>query len=86
LIATEGGLLEGPQAMDRIQLSPGERAEIVVEFEPGEQVILRLQGLKDTVYVPPGETVGLVTEFDDYTDADLPCMSTATSSSTRTAG
>jgi suppressor of ftsI len=196
LIATDGGLLEGPQAMDRLQLSPGERAEIVVEFEPGEWVILRsyephlgtnffedrfaggddsfdlleiraadeltpapqlperlvtreppaardpagvrrfelsgqglingrsmdmsridevvalgttevwevtnasgtphnfhphdvrfrvveyaggpppahLRGLKDTVYVPPGETVGLVTEFHGYADADLPYM------------
>ncbi len=196
LIATEGGLLEGPQAMDRIQLSPGERAEIVAEFEPGEEVVLRsyepelgtnffegrfaggddtfdlleiraagelapapelperlvvpeppvekeaeevrrfelsgqgsinersmdmtridevvaagatevwevtnasgtphnfhphdvrfrvveyagasppahLEGLKDTVYVPPGQTVRLVTEFGDYTDPELPYM------------
>jgi suppressor of ftsI len=41
LIATDGGLLEAPVAMDRIQLSPGERAEIVVEFEPAEEVVLR---------------------------------------------
>src|SRR5919106_580941 len=41
LIATEGGLLEAPGAMERIQLSPGERAEIVVELEPGEEVVLR---------------------------------------------
>src|SRR5919106_1522994 len=196
LIATEGGLLEAPGAMERIQLSPGERAEIVVELEPGEEVVLRsyepdlgtnffdgrfaggddsfdllelraadelapapdlperlvtqqplaeneaaevrrfelsgqgsingrsmdltridevvelgttevwqvenasgtphnfhphdirfrvveyaggpppahLQGLKDTVYVPPGETVRLVAEFRDYADADLPYM------------
>ena len=41
LIATDGGLLAAPQRMDRIQLSPGERAEIVSEFEPGERVVLR---------------------------------------------
>ena len=41
LIATEQGLLEAPQALDRIQLSPGERAEIVAEFEPGAEVVLR---------------------------------------------
>ena len=41
LIATDGGLLEAPEPMDRIQLSPGERAEIVVEVEPGEEVVLR---------------------------------------------
>ena len=41
LIATDAGLLEAPRVMDRIQLSPGERAEIVAEFEPGERVVLR---------------------------------------------
>jgi suppressor of ftsI len=41
LIATEGGLLEAPGAMERIQLSPGDRAEIVVELDPGEEVVLR---------------------------------------------
>jgi FtsP/CotA-like multicopper oxidase with cupredoxin domain len=41
LIATDGGLLEAPERLERIQLSPGERAEIVAEFEPGEEVVLR---------------------------------------------
>jgi FtsP/CotA-like multicopper oxidase with cupredoxin domain len=41
LIATDGGLLEAPTRRDRIQLSPGERAEIVAEFDPGDNVILR---------------------------------------------
>ncbi|MEV8595770.1 multicopper oxidase domain-containing protein [Streptomyces sp. NPDC052012] len=41
LIATDGGLLERPAVMERIQLSPGERAEIVVRMEPGERVMLR---------------------------------------------
>jgi FtsP/CotA-like multicopper oxidase with cupredoxin domain len=41
LIATDGGLLEAPVRLERIQLSPGERAEIVAEFEPGEEVVLR---------------------------------------------
>ena len=41
LIATDGGLLEAPARLDRIQLSAGERAEIVVEFEPGEEAVLR---------------------------------------------
>jgi FtsP/CotA-like multicopper oxidase with cupredoxin domain len=41
LIATEGGLLETRQPIDRIQLSPGERAEIVAAFEPGERIVLR---------------------------------------------
>jgi FtsP/CotA-like multicopper oxidase with cupredoxin domain len=41
LIATEGGLLETPQRMSRIQLSPGERAELVAAFEPDQRIVLR---------------------------------------------
>ncbi len=41
LIGTDGGLLAAPEPMTRIQLSPGERAEIVAEFEPGERAVLR---------------------------------------------
>jgi FtsP/CotA-like multicopper oxidase with cupredoxin domain len=33
-----------------------------------------LQGLKDTVFVPPNETVRLLIEFGDYTHPDLPYM------------
>lgn len=41
LIGTDGGLLERPAVMDRVQLSPGERAEIVVRMTAGERVVLR---------------------------------------------
>jgi FtsP/CotA-like multicopper oxidase with cupredoxin domain len=41
LIGTDGGLLAAPEPMTRIQLSPGERAEIVAEFEAGERAVLR---------------------------------------------
>ena len=41
LIATDSRLLEKPQRMSRVQLSPGERAEIVAAFEPREKVVLR---------------------------------------------
>jgi blue copper oxidase len=41
LIATDGGLLETPARLNRVQLSPGERAEIVVAFAPGERAVLR---------------------------------------------
>jgi len=41
LIATDGGLLERPDRRSRIQLSPGERAEIVVTMKPRERVVLR---------------------------------------------
>ncbi|MGV4889107.1 multicopper oxidase family protein [Streptomyces viridosporus] len=41
LVGTDGGLSARPTVMDRVQLSPGERAEIVVRVEAGERVILR---------------------------------------------
>src|SRR6266516_1018241 len=41
LIATDGGLLDVPYHLNRVPLSPGERAEIVAAFEPGERVALR---------------------------------------------
>ncbi|MEV6003203.1 multicopper oxidase domain-containing protein [Streptomyces griseomycini] len=41
LVGTDGGLLERPAVMDRVQLSPGERAEIVVRVRAGERVMLR---------------------------------------------
>ncbi|WP_449538926.1 multicopper oxidase family protein [Ferdinandcohnia sp. Marseille-Q9671] len=40
LVGNDAGLLQEPITMDRIMLSPGERAEIVVEFEPGDETIL----------------------------------------------
>jgi len=41
LVGTDGGLLPAPVATRRAQLSPGERAEIVVAVEAGEDVVLR---------------------------------------------
>ncbi|MFD7841487.1 multicopper oxidase family protein [Nocardia sp. NPDC059764] len=41
LIGTDGGLLERPAPLKHVQLSPGERAEIVVRMKPGERVTLR---------------------------------------------
>jgi FtsP/CotA-like multicopper oxidase with cupredoxin domain len=41
LVASDGGLLQAPHATRRIALSPGERAEIVVRFAPGERAVLR---------------------------------------------
>lgn len=41
LVATDGGLTERPTALDRLRLSPGERAEIVVRMRPGERAVLR---------------------------------------------
>lgn len=40
LVATDGGLLEAPERLHHVQLSPGERAEVVVAVEPGEETTL----------------------------------------------
>jgi FtsP/CotA-like multicopper oxidase with cupredoxin domain len=40
-VASDAGLLERPYETDRVQLSPGERAEIVVDVDPGETAVLR---------------------------------------------
>jgi FtsP/CotA-like multicopper oxidase with cupredoxin domain len=39
-IASDGGLLEDPVPLDRLLLSPGERAEIVVDLSDGNNVVL----------------------------------------------
>jgi FtsP/CotA-like multicopper oxidase with cupredoxin domain len=62
LVATDGGLLAEPWETDRLYLSPGERAEIVVAFEPGERVELRSHP-SDL-----GGTLGRLDGFDDYLD------------------
>jgi blue copper oxidase len=41
LIGTDTGLLEAPDQRSRLQLSPGERAELVVEVAPDDRVTLR---------------------------------------------
>ncbi|SEE61679.1 multicopper oxidase family protein [Ruania alba] len=41
MIASDGGLLREPTWLTRILLTPGERAEIIVEMRPGQQVTLR---------------------------------------------
>ncbi|MEO3852363.1 multicopper oxidase domain-containing protein [Streptomyces sp. B8F3] len=41
LVGTDGGLLGAPYRTDRVLLSPGERAEILVRVRPGERTVLR---------------------------------------------
>jgi blue copper oxidase len=41
LIGTDGGLLEQPASLRRVQVSPGERVEILVRVDPGERTVLR---------------------------------------------
>ena len=61
LVGTDGGLLPAPAAMDRLRLSPGERAEIVVDVDAGEDVVLRS-------YPPDLESNFLVERFDGGSD------------------
>lgn len=41
MVASDGGFLDAPLEMQQLRLAPGERAEVVVEFEPGETTRLR---------------------------------------------
>lgn len=43
-VATDGGALHRPADVDRVKLSPGERAEIVVRFAAGETVVMTSVG------------------------------------------
>ena len=58
LIATDGGLLPKAWETDGLQLSPGERAEIVVAFEPGEKVVLRSNPAEEGYTAPLGRFNG----------------------------
>ena len=54
-IATDGGLLERPVLLRNIVLAPGERAEILIEFTPGDDVMLRHRPLG-----PAAATMGMM--------------------------
>ncbi|MFE7233613.1 multicopper oxidase family protein [Streptomyces sp. NPDC057596] len=41
VVASDAGLLDRPVAVRRLRISPGERFEIVVAFDPGEEVLLK---------------------------------------------
>lgn len=41
LVAVDGGLLDAPRRVRRVRLSPGERAEVIVEVRPGDRAVLR---------------------------------------------
>jgi len=63
MVASDGGFLDEPLEMQDLRLAPGERAEVVVEFEPGETT--RLRSVKTNLggIVVPG-TSGGNDEFD----------------------
>lgn len=64
LIGTDGGLLAEPVELTRLPMTPGERAEVLVRFRPGETVRLRtetpvLDGVRSALLseVEPGDYV-----------------------------
>jgi len=61
VIGSDGGLLPAPVRQDRVTLSPGERAEVVVTMSPGEQVELRSY--------PPDVGAGLMGRFAGGSDS-----------------
>ncbi|MBM7504973.1 multicopper oxidase family protein [Agromyces aurantiacus] len=65
-IATDGGLLEASVDLDRIVLSPGERAEVLVRMSPGERVTLRSVMTPEAAGLQPaiGGMNGATDEFD----------------------
>lgn len=45
VVGSDGGLLPAPVSRSALELSPGERAEIVIAVTPGERVVLRSEPL-----------------------------------------
>ncbi|MFE4419270.1 multicopper oxidase family protein [Streptomyces sp. NPDC056817] len=64
LVATDNGLLRRPQGLTRLRLAPGERAEVVVAFKPGEKAVLRSFKPDLKVSFPTGRFTGGDDTFD----------------------
>ena len=66
VIGTDGGLLSAPVKVSRIQLSPGERAEIVVDLRSAEPVLLRSFPMDDGAGLAPSDAArfGMDDTFD----------------------
>ena len=64
VIASDGGFLPRPIQVAELQLSPGERAEIVVSFEPGERVRLQSGDVDMGMGFPLGPGSGEQDYFD----------------------
>ncbi len=69
-IATDGGLKETPFETNRLRLSPGERAEVLVNLSgmQDESIYLMSYGSELPNGIIGAETVGQMTEPDGYSD------------------
>lgn len=63
MVASGGGFLEEPLELETLRLAPGERAEVVVSFSPGETVRLR-SVRSDLGAIAAAATTGANDEFD----------------------
>lgn len=64
LIGTDGGLLRAPVALRQIQLSPAERAEVVITVRPGEKLMLRSLPITDREGIDRAAEFGFDDTFD----------------------
>ncbi|OXL84003.1 copper oxidase [Paenibacillus sp. SSG-1] len=77
LIGNDAGLLPEPVLLDRLLLSPGERTEIVVEFEPGEETILHSFAGKDGIENGEFDLVKIIADTSLSASSPLPNHLTA---------
>lgn len=52
VVATDSGFLSAPMLVDSLIVGPGERAEVIVDIAPGEEVILRSIAHEDNFGLP----------------------------------
>ncbi|MRH88997.1 multicopper oxidase domain-containing protein [Nocardia sp. SYP-A9097] len=64
LIATDGGLLAAPVPLRHMQISPGERVELVVEFSGGDPVTLRSLPIEQRAGIENPADFGFDDSFD----------------------
>lgn len=64
VVAGDSGLIASPVERRRLSLSPGERAEIVVRFEPGDEVVLESRGADLGMGFPMDRLNGAHDRFD----------------------
>jgi suppressor of ftsI len=77
LVGNDAGLLPEPVLLDRLLLSPGERIEIVVEFEAGEETILHSFAGKDGIENGEFDIVKIIADTSLSASSQLPDQLTA---------
>ncbi|MEV8438260.1 multicopper oxidase domain-containing protein [Actinosynnema sp. NPDC051121] len=77
VIASDAGLLNAPAPVRRFRISPGERFEVVVDFTPGEQVVLRGFAGDSDVEEGDYDLLKLIAADTLQPSPDLPALSTA---------